>query len=69
MTQGASEVFYALYQDSGRTQNWGNNIGVDTVAGTGTGSAQSIPVYGRVRPQTTPTIGNYSDSVLVTVTY
>lgn len=69
MTLGASEVHYALYRDAGRTQNWGNNVGVDTVAGTGTGSAQSIPVYGRVPPQTTPTIGNYSDTVVVTVNF
>jgi len=69
MTQGSSEVFYSLFQNSARTVNWGANVGVDTVAGTGTGSAQSIPVYGRVSPQTTPTLGNYSDTVVVTVNF
>jgi spore coat protein U-like protein len=69
MTLGASKVNYSLFQNAGMTQNWGNNIGVDTVAGTGTGSAQSIPVYGQVPAQTTPTIGTYADTVLVTVTY
>ena len=69
MTQGASKVYYSLYQNAAMTQNWGNNIGVDTVAGTGTGSAQSIPVYGQVPAQTTPTIGSYSDTILVTVNY
>lgn len=69
MTLGAAEVFYALYQDYGRSTNWGSNLGVDTVSGTGTGSAQSIPIYGRVPPQTTPAIGNYSDTIVVTVNY
>lgn len=69
MTQGAAEVFYSLYQNSARTVNWGSNVGVDTVAGTGTGSAQSLPVYGRVLPQATPSIGAYSDTIVVTVNY
>jgi spore coat protein U-like protein len=69
MTNGAAEVFYGLYQNAGRSTNWGSNLGVDTVSGTGTGSAQSIPVYGRIPPQTTPTIGTYSDTVVVTVNY
>jgi spore coat protein U-like protein len=69
MTNGGSKVYYFLYQDSARSVNWGNNIGVDTVAGVGTGSAQSLSVYGRVPTQTTPTIGNYMDTVVVTVNY
>jgi spore coat protein U-like protein len=69
MTLGAAEVFYSLYQDSARMTNWGSNIGVDTISGIGTGAAQTLPVYGRVPPQTTPTVGTYSDTVVVTVTY
>ena len=69
MTSGGSTVSYNLYRDSGRTQNWGNSAGVDTVAGTGSGSAQTLTVYGRVPAQSTPAPGNYSDTVNVTVTY
>jgi spore coat protein U-like protein len=69
MTNGSAEVYYFLYQDAAHSQNWGSNLGVDTVAGVGTGSAQSLSVYGRVPPQTTPTIGNYSDTIVVTVNY
>ena len=41
----------------------------DTVAGTGTGSAQTGPVYGR-RPasQTLPS-GNYQNTIIATVTF
>jgi spore coat protein U-like protein len=69
MTGPGGKVKYALYQDPGRTTNWGNNIGVDTVAGTGTGAAQSIPVYGRVAPQATPPVGTYTDTVVITVSF
>jgi spore coat protein U-like protein len=55
---GGAINHYSLYQDSARTQNWGNSIGVDTVAGTGTGLTQSVSVYGRVAAQNDPGGGN-----------
>jgi spore coat protein U-like protein len=69
MSGPGGNIGYALYRNAGRTANWGNQTGVDTVAGTGTGAAQSIPVYGRVPPQTLVSTGNYSDTVIVTLTY
>ena len=69
MTAGAATISYNLYRDSGRTQNWGNTIGTDTVAGTGNGTSQSLTVYGRVPAQTTPAPGAYADTVNVTITY
>ncbi|WP_394538705.1 spore coat U domain-containing protein [Lysobacter enzymogenes] len=65
---GGQFVPYELYRDSGRSQRWGTTLGTDTVAGTGTGAAQSQTVYGRVAPQVA-TPGSYSDTVVVTVTY
>ncbi len=62
-------ITYSLYRDASRTQAWGVTDGTDTVPGTGTGSNQTIPVYGRVPPQSTPAPGVYSDTVLVTLTY
>jgi len=69
MTAGASAVTYGLYHDGGRTQPWGDTIGGNTASGTGTGSVQSLTVYGRVSPQTTPSAGTYTDTIVVTVTY
>ncbi len=69
MTSGANSVTYTLYSDSGRTTVWGNTVGTNTVATTGTGAAQTYTVYGRVPPQTTPPPGAYTDTVTVTVTY
>lgn len=62
-------IQYKLYSNAGRTTNWGNTVGTDTVAGTGNGNSQPFTIYGRVPPQTTPTPGVYSDTVTVTVTY
>jgi len=48
---------------------WGNTIGTNTVASTGTGAAQSFTVYGRIPSQTTPAPATYTDTITVTVTY
>jgi spore coat protein U domain-containing protein, fimbrial subunit CupE1/2/3/6 len=69
MINGTNTVGYQLYRDTGRTTVWGNTVGTDTVAGTGNGTAQSLTVYGRVPPQTTPPAATYNDTVNVTVTY
>ncbi|KYQ80113.1 spore coat protein SpoU [Acinetobacter lactucae] len=68
---------YQLYKDSNYSTVWDATGGVTSVGGTGgvsktgTGSAQSTPVYGKI-PQGTSIAsrpGTYSDSVVVTVTY
>lgn len=68
MTLGTQAVTYGLYRDAAHSQPWGSAAGT-TVPGTGTGLAQNLTVYGRVPPQTTPSPGTYSDTVVVTVTY
>lgn len=60
---------YALFRDSGRTQNWGNTVGTDTVAGTGSGNAQSLTVYGRIATGQLIAPANYNDTIVATITY
>ncbi|PPD13643.1 MAG: hypothetical protein CTY25_15105 [Methylobacterium sp.] len=69
MTKGAEFVTYGLYRDAARSQPWGSTLGSNTLSGTGTGLTVSVPVYGRVPPQTTPSPGIYTDTVVVTVQY
>lgn len=69
MVLGANSIGYQLYQNSGRTTVWGNTVGTNTVAGTGSGNTQSLTVYGGVPAQITPPAGTYSDTITVTVTY
>ena len=63
-------VPYRLYRNAGRTTAWGSVTGTNTVADTGSGVAQALPLYGRVlgasanvRPD------SYRDVVTVSVTY
>lgn len=69
MVKGSETVDYNIYQDSARTVIWGDTIGTDTVASTGTGATQTFRIYGQVPPQPTPSPGRYRDVLTVTVTY
>ncbi|MCG6036632.1 spore coat U domain-containing protein [Acinetobacter baumannii] len=78
MTNGSNQYIpYQLYQDSNYGTVWDTTGGITTVGGsggvskTGSGTAQSTNVYGKI-PQGTAistTPGNYSDTIVVTVTY
>ncbi len=60
---------YSLYSNSGRTTNWGNTVGTDTVAGTGSGGAQTLTVYGQLPAGQVVTPGSYADTITATLTY
>ncbi|WP_445536199.1 Csu type fimbrial protein [Acinetobacter sp. G18] len=78
MTNGSSQYIpYQLYKDSAYGTVWDATGGTTTVGGsggvskTGSGTSQISNVYGII-PQGTAissTPGNYSDSIVVTVTY
>lgn len=68
MVLGSSSIIYGLYRDTARTNVWGSTAG-QVVTGTGTGASQNVTVYGRVPAQTTPAPGQYTDTVVVTVSY
>ena len=67
MTGPASTLLaYGLYNDSART----TGFNVPANSATGTGTAQTINVYGRIpNGQTGVRPGGYADTVTVTVTY
>jgi spore coat protein U-like protein len=60
---------YSMYRDSGRTLNWGNTVGTDTLSASGTGSAVQYTVYGRIPAGTVPAPGSYADTIIATLTY
>ncbi|MCU0188819.1 Csu type fimbrial protein, partial [Citrobacter freundii] len=78
MTNGSSQYIpYQLYQNSTYSTVWDTTGGITSVGGsggiskTGSGNPQSTNVYGKI-PQGTAistTPGNYSDTIVVTVTY
>lgn len=61
-------VPYQLYQNAGRTTQWGNQTN-NTPTGTGTGASQTLTVYGRVQGLPNVRPDTYRDTVTVNVTY
>ncbi|MBX9591379.1 MAG: spore coat U domain-containing protein [Hyphomonadaceae bacterium] len=69
ISPASATVDYQMFSNPARTVNWGNTVGTDTVPGTGTGSAITFTIYGRVPPQPTPAPNTYTDTVTITVTF
>jgi len=67
MTNGTTNINYYLYSDTGRSAQWNTTL---MQSGTGSGSDQSLTVYGRIPSgQAVPYVGSYSDTIIATVTY
>lgn len=66
---GTNVLSYSLTSDAARAVNWGQTIGTDTVAGTGSGAAQALTVYGRIAAVQRVKPGSYADTIVATVTY
>lgn len=68
----ANTVPYQLYANAARTQVWGNTATSATagngVAGTGTGGAQSLPVWAVV-PSANQVPDSYADTVTINVNF
>lgn len=64
---GGVEMGYSLFSDAARTVNWG--LTTNTVAGTGSGAAQTIPVYGQMPAGQSVNPGTYNDTITATITY
>lgn len=69
LTATGGTLDYTLYRDSTRLQNWGSNTGTDTLAGSGTGGAQTITIYGRIASGLNPVAGSYTDTVHATISF
>lgn len=71
MKSGTFTLAYNLYQNSTDTQPWGNTVGTNTVALTGTNAPQTETVYGQVTQANAnaATAASYTDTVTVTVFY
>lgn len=65
---GGAFLDYGLYRDAARTERWGDTEQTG-VSQAGNGQPQQLRVYGRVPPQAVSAAGNYSDTVVVTVSY
>jgi spore coat protein U-like protein len=66
MILAGNHLGYDLYSDIGLTTLWTNAA---TVAGTGNGATQNIPVYGRIPASQFVPGGLYQDTVVATVNF
>lgn len=69
MSKGSDQITYGLYQNASRTVPWGDLAGSNINSLIGSGSSQSITVYGRIPIQSARPAGTYTDTVVVTLTY
>lgn len=69
MQNGTTLLGYSLYSDSGRTINWGNTVGTDTVSKTADGAADALTVYGQIPAGEYVAPGAYSDTITATITW
>lgn len=69
-TDPTETLAYQLYSDSGRSTVWGNTTGTDTVSFSGAGvlSTEDLDVYGRIPQGQDVEVGDYSDTVTVSLT-
>lgn len=67
-TNTAALLNYALYRDTGRTQNWGTATGA-TVTGTALATPTALTVYGQIPAGQNVAADAFTDTVQVTVTY
>ncbi len=68
MNGPGSALSYSLFNNSARTTNWGNTSGSGWVAGTGTGSAQTLTVYAQLPANQYVTPGGYTDTITASIT-
>jgi spore coat protein U-like protein len=62
-------LYYALYLNAYHGTNWDDYNGTNVYSGNGTGSSQTIPVYGVLAANTPLVTDTYSDTITVTITY
>ncbi|MCC6623145.1 MAG: spore coat U domain-containing protein [Deltaproteobacteria bacterium] len=69
LTDGSDNYLsYALHSDAGRTAVWATGAAAD-VPHTGTGAQVPFTVYGRIAAGQNVPEGNYTDTVMATVTF
>jgi spore coat protein U-like protein len=69
LKDGATDFLtYSLFSDTGRTAVWGDTAGTG-VPHTGTGTLTALTVYGVVNAGQQVPAGNYSDTVVATITF
>jgi spore coat protein U-like protein len=67
MSDGTNDLSYEIYTENTHTTVWDDTTGL-TLA-TGTGVLVTTPVYGRIAEDQNVPVGDYTDTVVATVTF
>jgi spore coat protein U-like protein len=68
LTNGSFTLGYNLYIDSTRLTIWGDgSAGTATVSGNARDATHTV--YGRIPARQNARVGNYTDTIIVTITY
>lgn len=67
-SDSTSVVAYDLFQDNGAQKIWGKTVD-QALEQTGTGKAQELPVYAKLKGNTNVKAGVYTDVVTAKITY
>ena len=67
MASGSNRLRYDIYMDAGRTQIWG--AGAAAAAILGHGAPWQAPVYGTIPGLQYKPVGNYTDTVVISITF
>ncbi|MBT4879931.1 MAG: spore coat protein U domain-containing protein [Alphaproteobacteria bacterium] len=66
---GTDKLSYQIYRDSSRSSQWGAVIGSNTESDIGTGIIQSHTLYGTIPGGQSAAVDDYSDTIVVSVTF
>lgn len=66
---GLDTLSYQLYTDGSRSTVFGDGTTGSKVTGTGAGSIQTVPIYGRIPASQYSDVDAYTDTVTVTLSY
>jgi spore coat protein U-like protein len=66
---GPGVIAYQLYLDNHRTVLWGDGVTGTVQPGTGTGGQQTPTVFAQVPVQANASVGNFQDTVTVTLSF
>lgn len=62
-------LHYNLFADANHTVVWGSGLGGSAVNVLGTGTNQTVPIYGRIFRQRAPGLGVYTDTLVVIISF
>ncbi|MET3441077.1 spore coat protein U-like protein [Variovorax paradoxus] len=68
MASGTYRLKYNVFTEPSRTIVWGDGTGGSSSV-TGSGTAATIPLFGRIPARQNVGVGSYTDTLIVTVSY